>query len=291
MQVMGSGDYRYEVTEEWAKLPQGWRFGVTTGVTIDSAGRVYICQQQQDPPVVVFDTDGSYLSSWGSGLIVEPHTLYIAQDDIVYLADRGAHVALKLTLEGTPLMELGTRGHPSDTGCTEDEGEVLRAAGPFNKPTRLFPSPSGDLYASDGYRNSRVHRFSADGALAQSWGTPGGAVGEIRVPHAVWVDKQGLVYVCDRSNNRIQVFSATGDPVDQWNDVIGATDLVIDSAGTVYVHERQGDDNWMSVRDLKGTLKAQWGAPRSHQICVDPRGDIYMAVSQEGRIAKGVRVR
>ena len=102
---------------------------------------------------------------------------------MLYLADRGYHVALKLTLDGQPLLELGNRGRPSDTGCTEDEGSVLPAGEPFNRPTRLSPSPSGDLYVSDGYRNSRVHRFSGQGPLLASWGEPGNDVpGQLHSP-------------------------------------------------------------------------------------------------------------
>ena len=207
MPVVGSGGYQYEVAENWGQLPRGRTFGVVTGVAVDSRERVYICQQQQDPPVMVFDREGNYLDSWGTGFIVEPHTIYIGPDDVIYLADRGAHVALKLTQAGAVLLELGKRGQPSDTGCTEDEGEVLRAAGPFNRPTRLSPSPSGDLYVSDGYRNSRVHRFAAGGSLLTSWGEPGRtAPGEFYSPHSLWIDRDGLVYVCDRRNNRIQIF-------------------------------------------------------------------------------------
>ena len=127
MPEIGAGQYRYEVIDNWGSLPPGWTYGVVTGVTVDSQERVYVCQQQQDPPMLVFDREGNYLDSWGTGTIVEPHTIYMGSDDVIYLADRGDHVALKLTLTGEVLLELGNRGQPSDTGCTEDEGEVLRA--------------------------------------------------------------------------------------------------------------------------------------------------------------------
>ena len=144
MPRVGAGQYTYEVVDNWGTLPPSWTLGVVTGIAVDSQERVYVCQQHQDPPVIVFDREGNYLDSWGTGLIVEPHTLYIGPDDVMYLADRGDHVALQLTLGGQAVLELGNRGQPSDTGCTEDEGEVLRAAGPFNRPTRMSPSPSGD---------------------------------------------------------------------------------------------------------------------------------------------------
>ena len=200
MTEAGTGQYRYDFVEEWGTLPTGWSWGRVTGVAVDSRERVYVCQQLIDPPILVFDKDGSYLNSWGVGAIGEPHTIYVGSDDLLYLADRGDHVVSKLTLEGEPLVVMGNRGQPSDTGCNEDEAVVLRAGGPFNRPTRLSPSPTGDLYVSDGYRNCRVHRFSAEGELIRSWGTPGRtAPGEIYSPHCVWVDREGLLYLCDRN--------------------------------------------------------------------------------------------
>jgi DNA-binding beta-propeller fold protein YncE len=293
MANVGSGSYRYEVVENWGRLPAGWSFGRVTGVAVDSQQRVFVCQQAQDPPVLVFDQEGNYLNSWGSGSIGEPHTIYIGPDDIFYLADRGDHVAVKLTLDGKPLLELGNRRQPSDTGCTEDEGEVLRAGGPFNRPTRMTSSPSGDLYVSDGYRNSRVHRFSSDGVLVSSWGTPGtSAPSEIRSPHCVWVDKEGKVFVCDRLNNRIQIFSATGEFIDQWTDVELPTDLYIDANETFYIMERdkgEAADYWISVRDRKGNVLTRWDTPLAHQIWVDSNGDIFMAVPFEAMVIKYVK--
>ena len=300
MPRVGAGQYTYEVVDNWGTLPPSWTLGVVTGIAVDSQERVYVCQQHQDPPVIVFDREGNYLDSWGTGLIVEPHTLYIGPDDVMYLADRGDHVALQLTLGGQAVLELGNRGQPSDTGCTEDEGEVLRAAGPFNRPTRMSPSPSGDLYVSDGYRNSRVHRFSAEGRLISSWGEPGTtAPGAFHSPHSLWVNQDGRVYVCDRRNNRIQIFSATGEFITQWTDVQLPTDLHIARDGTIYVAERPDNEaleNWISVRDTSGAILVRWQTPRSHQIWVDTHGDIYLvtglrALPPHGAATKYVRVR
>jgi len=292
MPLAGDGEFKYEVVENWGKVPPGWSLGVVTGVAVDSQERVYVCQQQQDPPVMVFDREGNYLDSWGSGFINEPHTLYIGMDDVVYLADRGDHVVLKLALDGQPLLELGNRGQPSDTGCTEDEGQVLRAAGPFNRPTRMSPSPSGDIYVSDGYRNSRVHRFSAQGELVTSWGEPGKtAPGQFHSPHCLWIDQTGQVYVCDRKNNRIQIFSPTNQFIAEWTGLNLPTDLHIDSTGVIYLAERRDNEtleNWITVRDQAGDTVARWNTPRSHQIWVDPHGDIYLVSGVRGLPQSGV---
>jgi len=143
MTIVGSGSYRYELNETWAKLPSGWTFGQVSAVATDSQDRVYAFQRK-DPPIIVFDRDGNYLSSWGSSAIADPHGLSII-NDVIYLTDRNDHVALKYTLDGKPLMILGTRGQPSDTGATKDIELPPRSAGPFNKPTEMMVAPSPSL--------------------------------------------------------------------------------------------------------------------------------------------------
>ena len=295
MAAIEAGDFRFEVDEGWGRLPDGMRAGVVTGVVVDSQDRVYLCQQQQDPPVLVFDRDGNFLDSWGTGYVVEPHTMYIGPDDVIYLADRGAHVAMKLSVSGEVLLEVGSRGQPSDTGCFEDEGVVPRAGGPFNRPTRLSPSPSGDLYASDGYRNCRVHRFAADGQLIASWGRPGGdGPGAFFSPHCLWVNSEGLIYVCDRKNNRVQIFDPEGEFVTQWTNVQLPTDLHIARDGLFYLAERESGEateHLLSVRDGDGNVLASWSTPRSHQVWPDARGDIYLVSGTGTDASKGLATR
>ena len=292
METIETGDFRFEVIDNWGVLPDGWSAGVVTGVVVDSQDRVYVCQQQRDPPVLVFDQEGRFLNSWGSSYVVEPHTMFMDRDDFIYLADRGDHVALKLSLDGQVLLELGNRGQPSDTGCFEDEGVVIRAAGPFNRPTRFSPAPSGDLYVSDGYRNSRVHRFANDGSLIDSWGQPGtGGPGEFFSPHSLWVDSDGLVYVCDRKNNRIQIFNAVGEFEGQWTNVQLPTDLHIGQNGLFYLAERESNEateNLLTIRDRNSNVLASWATPRSHQIWPDARGDIYLVSGAQTSSPGGV---
>src|SRR5205814_1824716 len=100
--------------------------------------------------------------------------------------DQTDNVAMVYTLDGKLVRQLGTRGQASDTGCEDWHNLPLRAAGPFNHPTELMPGPSGDLYVTDGYRNSRVHRFSKDGELIQS---------EMPHAHGMGIDSSGNIYV------------------------------------------------------------------------------------------------
>src|SRR5436309_8338801 len=197
MTTVGTGSYEYEVIETWAKLPAGWTFGPVSAVATDSQDRVYAFQRK-DPPIIVFDRDGKYLSSWGSSAVTDPHGIAII-NDVIYLTDREDHVALKFTLDGKPLMVLGTRGKASDTGATKDIELPPRSAGPFNKPTEMVVAPSGDLYVSDGYRNSRVHRFSKEGGLLSSWGQPGREEPEEgHLAHTRGLDTQGTGHDGDR---------------------------------------------------------------------------------------------
>ena len=131
----------------------------------------------------------------------------------LYMPVKNSHVVLKYSLEGKLLMTLGAWDQPSDTGWSGETTEIVgQAAGPFHRPTDVGQSNSGDLYISDGYGNARIHKFSNDGKLLFSWGSPGKAApGAFHVPHGVWVHKDGRVIVADRENDRIQVFNSEGD--------------------------------------------------------------------------------
>ena len=288
MTTVGSGRYTYEMVETWAALPTGWTFGGVSAVATDSRNRVYAFQRK-DPPILIFEADGTFVGSWGTSTFADPHGINIV-DDVIYVTDRNDHVALKFTLDGRPLMVLGTRGQASDTGATKDIELPPRSAGPFNKPTEMMVAPSGDLYVSDGYRNSRVHRFSREGALLDSWGKPGKEEpGEFHLPHSLWVDRQSQVYVCDRENSRIQVFSAAGKFLSQWRDIVKPTDIVFDQTEVAYVSEQRPS---ISVMEKNGAVLARFDTPVSgHGLWVDVVGDIYLASVGSKRLIKYVRKR
>src|SRR5690348_7361762 len=103
-----------ELIRGFFKLPEGQTFGLVSRVAAHAQDRIYVFQRK-DPPGVVFDRDGKYLGAWGSGEVTDPHGLKIV-GDTVYTTDRSDSVAKSFTLDGKPLMELGTRGQHSDTG-------------------------------------------------------------------------------------------------------------------------------------------------------------------------------
>jgi hypothetical protein len=112
MAQTGAGEYRYELIRDFLKLPAGQTFGLVSRVAADAQDRIYVFQRK-DPPVLVFDRDGKYLGAWGSGEVIDPHGLKIV-GDVGYTTDRSDSVAKSFTLDGKPLLELGTRGQGFD---------------------------------------------------------------------------------------------------------------------------------------------------------------------------------
>ena len=290
MTTIKTDKYDYELVQSWGTLPDGMTFGTVSSVAADSQNRVYV-YQRKDPPIVVLDSDGNYLNSWGISAFNLPHGFCIV-DDVIYLTDREDSVCLKYTLDGKPLMVLGDRGVHSDTGCEEPGELVPRAAGPVNYPSEMYPSPSGDLYVSDGYRNSRVHRFSAEGRYITSWGTPGkGGPGEFHLPHSLLIDEEGLVYVCDRENNRIQVFTPEGEFITMWTDMTRPNDISQSVDGDFYIAEStfEGSTPRITVRDKEGDILSSWESRQAHGLWVDKQDSVYLALPGAQSVDKYIR--
>lgn len=311
---VGSGRFTYEVCENWERLPAGWSFGEAVGVATDSKDRVFTFTRGEHP-VIVFDRDGRFLFSWGEGKVVRAHGIFIGPDDLVYLTDDADHTVRKYTPDGRLLQTLGTSGKHSDTGAvTVDYRTILRAGPPFNFPCNLALAPDGAMYISDGYGNARIHKFSTEGELLFSWGEPGSGPGQFHIPHGIAIDRQGTVYVADRENSRIQIFSPEGAFLSQWTGIARPCQVFIDCDGFIYVAEvgyRAGmwpgtappapdaTGGRVSIFNASGELQARWGggdnpcAPGDfyapHDIWVDSRGDVYVAeVVMTAGISKGL---
>jgi hypothetical protein len=292
MTTVGTGSYSYELIEDFAKLPEGQAFGMISRVTTDSRGRIYVLQRK-DPNVLVFDPEGRFLHAWGSGEFKRAHGLKIV-NDVAYTVDQGDCVATIYTLEGKPVCQLGVRGQHSDTGCEDWKILPLRAAGPFNHPTEMMPGPNGDLYITDGYRNSRVHRFSQDGRLIRSWGEPGKTEpGHFHLPHSLVIAPDGTLYICDRANARVQIFTPDGEFIGMWTDMSGPNDIARDSDGIFYLLEQPSATlrPAVSVRDGNGKVLARWETMAAHGMGIDTNGNVYVGISHGGKINKYARKR
>ncbi len=293
----------YEVAQNWEQMPDGYIHRDVVGVAVDSRDRVYLITRA-DARVFVYERDGSFVTAWGEDVFTpQTHGIAAGPDDSIYTVDDGGHTVRKFTLEGKQLMVLGNSGVPSDTGYDAKRGvaSIKKGGAPFNRPTNLAVGADGDLYVSDGYGNARIHRFSPQGELLQSWGEPGTGPGQFNVPHDIALAPDGRLLVADRENDRIQIFSPEGEYLDEWPHIQRPTGIHIDSGGRVYVSslwwrvgqksQRHGLIRFdlpghISILDLDGNLLLRWisadrCAPGNfcapHDICVDSQGDIYVA--------------
>ena len=295
--ILGEGDFKYEALGSWETLPEGIKMMDTPGVAVSSKDEVYIVTRHTANPVIVFDRDGQFLRSFGEGIFSDrTHGVSIGPDDSVYCADDGTHTITKFTPEGELLMTIGTPGKPAERWSGQ----------PFNRPTDAAVSPNtSDIFVSDGYGNSRVHKYTSEGTLVLSWGEPGIDAGQFIRPHNIAVDSQDRVYVADRECHRVQVFDADGRFITMWNNIHRPDGMTIGPDGNIYIGELNGmpgvDDapglgHRVSVLSDKGELLARLGDPQEgeepgkfiapHGIAVDSRGDIYV-----GEVAFTIRGR
>ncbi|MFC1952303.1 peptidyl-alpha-hydroxyglycine alpha-amidating lyase family protein [Chloroflexota bacterium] len=294
--IYGTGKYTYELVDGWAKYPEEWGFLDAPGLAIDSQDRLYVFSRG-DHPITVFDREGNLLTSWGEGLFERAHGIHVGPDGSVYCTDDPRHVMRKYTPDGKLLLTLGKEGEPSDTGYSSQGNlvastmTITHAGPPFNRPTGIALSSSGEIYVSDGYGNCRVHKFTPDGTLLFSWGEPGDGPGQFRCSHGVFVDKQERVWVADRANKRAQVFDANGKYLSQVPADSDASVVCIDNEGTVYICGLQGvgiftNDGKLLARFGDQGQAKQAGQFLGHAMAIDSRGDIY--VGQPAPIAKRV---
>ena len=272
--VMGVGSFVYDVHRPWGVLPSGWTLGLVSHVAVDSRDRVYF-YQRKDPPMLVFDRDGNFLTGWGEGRLRDAHGIYVGPDDHLYVCNRDEHEVLKLTPDGRIVFTLGQRGRPS-----------LRA--PFNHPADVAVAPNGEIYVADGYGNSAIHRFSPDGKHMGSWGAAGAGRGQFTTPHGIWVDARERVLVADRENNRVQLFSPEGDVYGEWGDLYHPMDIYVDRDGVTYVTD-QIPRITMYAPEGRVLARGRPVAQGAHGVWGDSRGNLYCAEVGLNQVTKLAR--
>ncbi|MCL4401369.1 MAG: peptidyl-alpha-hydroxyglycine alpha-amidating lyase family protein [Acidobacteria bacterium] len=273
------GQLRYRVNirfgEEPDTMPDGWKFGRVSAVSVDSAGRVFVFHRgNKADPLIVFDSNGKYLRSWGRGMFGSPHGLRIDKDDNLWVTDTINHQVMKFTNDGRLLLTLGVKGR---AGADEKT---------FNRPTDVGFAPSGEFYVSDGYGNSRVVKFSAEGKYLLSWGKRGAGPGEFNTPHVVVADPKGTLYVSDRENDRIQIFDRDGKFLRQWTHLGATQGMRLTARGELWIitHRNHIENvtydtlagRIMRIDPETGRILGSMESP-GHWIDLSPAGEIFVA--------------
>lgn len=229
----------YTTISGWAKLPEGWTWGATGGVSIDKAGHVWVlqrcggntCVDASEDPILEFNKSGKFLKSFGSGLFVVPHSLTIDSEGNIWVADyqakngKGMQV-FKFSPDGKVLMTLGKAGVAGDG---PDE---------FSQPVAVAIS-KGDIFVADGHgfpgSNARIVKFSKDGKFIKTWGKKGTGPGEFGALHTIAFDMNGRLLVGDRGNNRIQIFDQDGNYIAEWKQFGRPGGIYVDKTNNIYV--------------------------------------------------------
>lgn len=297
----------HEVVSSWPQLPKEHVLGLCAGVGVDEQNRVFVFHRSgrkwsnpfpmepiAKPTVSVIDgTTGKLLSSWGENRFIMPHGLTVDHAGNLWLTDVGLHQVFKCTPEGKVLLTLGERAKPGNDHAH------------FNLPTDVAVLRDGSFYVSDGYKNTRVMKFSAEGKFEFEWGAKGKGPGEFHLPHGIAIDTQGHVIVCDRENERLQVFDAKGLFLHEWKGPkigkpygietgLGGHLFVIDGGSPSLKPELRGKavelDAEGEVIDTFGSFGKEPGQFQlGHDIAVGPDGAVYVAEGTGARLQKFVQ--
>lgn len=329
----------YEVDPDWPILPEGQIIGQVAGVAVDGQDHIWIVQRPGSltedelgaaqepprsvcctamPPVIEFDQEGNIVQAWGGpGEGYEwpenEHGIFVDHNDNVWIAGNGPddHQVLKFSRDGTFLMQIGRSGQTGGSNNTEMLG----------RPADVEVDPeTNEVYVADGYKNRRVIVFDGDtGEYLRHWGAYGeqptdGKLADydpaasepdrtFRNPvHCVRIADDGLVYVCDRVNNRIQVFQKDGTFVDEMifnaetlgNGSIWDLDLSQDEEQR-YLFNADGENNQVQTIDRSaGEMLGHFGRSGRyagqfhwvHNLAVDSQGNIYTAEVDTGKRAQ-----
>ena len=322
--VVKGGDGRYggyePVAGWWKAAPDHeppWTWGEVSGVAVDTPDRIIVAvwgdrsadgQEREGSSnyLVVVDRDGHLVENWSQwdDTLHRPHQVYVSPYDPerhVWVVERGrgrgVHMqVLKFTNDGSELvMRLGDGNDPA----TRDEARANPTPGPFDygDPAVLAFLPDGSFLLGDGYWNTRIVKYDADGNYLMEWGEPGTGPGQFDLVHGLAIDRERRVYVADRRNNRVQIFTEDGEFIEEWPDVTDPVGVFIDEQEAVWVISASLHAVLKFSR--AGELQHRWGAYggpgglqgglfRPHQIDVDQEGNVYVASWSGGWLNKFV---
>ncbi len=311
--VMKGGDDRtgeYDAVAGWWKPAPDhegpWTWGEVSGIAVDNPDRIIVAvwgdrnaegeeREGSTNYLVAVDRNGNIIERWTQwdSILNRPHQVYISPYDperhvwVVERGGRGVNMQiLKFTNDGSELvMRLVDPDHPT----SRDEARANPHPGPYTygDPAVLAFLPDGSFYLGDGYWNTRIVKYDANGEYLLEWGEFGSGPGQFDLVHGVAVDRDRRVYVGDRTNNRIQIFTENGEFIEEWPDVSDPVGVYVDENNSIWVISATLNRLLKYNRD--GVLQYHWGAfggtrggfpgglSRPHQIDVDQAGNVYVA--------------
>jgi streptogramin lyase len=211
------------------------RNGTDIWVFDTCGGDLQACVTSQVAPIMKFDASGKFLKSFGAGMFVHPHGLYVDAKGNIWIADgyggnvpdtpNKGHQVFKFSAKGKLLLTLGTAG--------------VKGKGPntFNTPSDVLVAPNGDIFVADGHggdMNDRIVKFAKDGKFLKAWGTKGKGAGQFDNTHSLAMDSRGRLFVADRTNLRIQVFDQEGNFLVEWKQFGAPSEIIIDKHDVLY---------------------------------------------------------
>ena len=297
----------YRAVENWAQLPEGRVWGQAISIDIDRDGKsIWVfdrcggktCTGSNLAPIQKFDSSGKLVTSFGAGMFVFPHGLFVDRDGNIWVTDgKGAdgkgHTVVKFSRDGKVLMTLGTPGVAGDDATH------------FNSPSDVLVALNGDIFVADGHggdTNARIVKFAPDGKFITTWGRKGSAPGEFDTPHSLAMDSAGRLFVADRGNDRIQIFDRQGKFLAEWKQFGRPSGLFIDRNDTLYAADSQSGEKFNmsyrqgirigSVTDGKVVAFISDSGPAPHMpegVAADRDGNVYGGFTEKQTVKKYVK--
>ena len=266
-----------------APQQEGWALGMVSWVAADRNGLVYLLQRgDKADPIVVLDRAGKVVRSWGKGMYTTPHAIRLDPQGNVWTTDAASSMVYKFSPDGKSLLQIEVGGQPSPCGN-------------FCSTTDIAFAPNGNLLIADGYRNARVVEYSPAGKKLREWGSAGTGPGQFRLPHSIQIDEDGVIYVADRENGRIQRFDREGKYLGEWSKYGKTFGLkLVGNAMWLSSIPRgpNGTPGWLIKVDRQtGSLLGYVDAQGNHGLDVMPDGDLLQApgpnqIPQRYRLAR-----
>ncbi|MCX6590455.1 MAG: peptidyl-alpha-hydroxyglycine alpha-amidating lyase family protein [Acidobacteria bacterium] len=248
----------------------GWEVGMISSVAVSAGPKptIYLLQRGLvADPVIAIDETGRVLRSWGAGLFQIPHSIRLDPQGYVWTVDAASSNIYKFSPDGKLLQTISVGGQPVKAG-TKFVGTADIAFG-----------PNGHLYIADGYGNARILEYSTTGERLREWGKHGTGPGEFNLPHGIAVDPQGVIYVADRENGRIQRFDLNGKYLGEWPE-LGKTFSITFHKGYLFIGTQPRNapntsPGWlMSIDPRTGQINWQVESTGQHSVALNDQGEL-----------------